>query len=99
MSKKKTLDSTMMSIAVIGSLVFANVIAGAVYLGRIDLTRDGQYTLSEASKDTLRQLHDPITIRAYFTKELPPQLAPITRYVQDLQRFRSFANGYEQLRV
>src|SRR5688500_7296659 len=94
-TKKKSLDTAVLTAAVVGSLVFANIIAGAVYLGRIDLTADGQYTLSDASKDTLRTLHDPITIRAYFTKDLPPPFSTNTRYVLDLlEEYVAHSGGY-----
>ena len=81
---KKAIDASVLTLAVVGSIVLLNLIAAATYLGRMDMTRDGQFTLATATEDTLRRLHDPITVRAYFSREMPPQLASISRYVQDL---------------
>ncbi|RMG81227.1 MAG: hypothetical protein D6714_13320, partial [Bacteroidetes bacterium] len=44
---------------------------------RWDLTDEKQYTLSKATKDILRNLEDPVTVTAYFTEDLPPQLAKL----------------------
>jgi len=41
---------------------------------RIDLTENRQYTLSPATRDILRGLEDPITVKAYFSKDIPAQL-------------------------
>jgi len=42
---------------------------------RLDLTGDNRYTLSKATKDILRNLEHPVTITAYFSKDLPPHIA------------------------
>lgn len=41
---------------------------------RWDLTKDKQFTLSKATKELLRDLQDPVTITAYFSKDLPPDI-------------------------
>lgn len=61
---------------------------------RIDLTRDRKFTLSSASKDTVRELPDLVTVSAYFTEGLPPPYAQHARYVNDLlQEYLSVAKG------
>jgi len=83
MSTKKTVDVTVLLLAVVGSLVLVNVIS--VYLfGRLDLTRGKEFTLSQATVDTLQRLKDPVTVTAYFTKDLPPPYSTNARYVKDL---------------
>lgn len=83
MSVKKSVDRTVLLVAVIGGLVFLNIIGVAIF-GRIDMTRDGQFTLSKASSKALAVLEDPVTVRAYFTKDLPPPYSSNARYVKDL---------------
>lgn len=83
MAMNKSLDRTVLSFAVLGSLVLVNVIGLAIF-GRLDLTHDDQFTLSRATKSALRDVKDPITIRAYFTRELPPPYSSNARYVRDL---------------
>ncbi len=79
----KRLDKTVLLIAVVGGLVLANVV-GVFLFGRLDLTADKQYTLSEATADTLDALKEPVTVRAYFTAELPAPYSSNSRYVKDL---------------
>lgn len=83
MSKKKNIDIAVRSIAVIGSLVFVNIV-GLGLFGRLDLTRDKQFTLSRASVSTMRALEDPVTVRAYFSEGLPAPYSSNARYVKDL---------------
>ncbi len=54
-------------------LIVINLIAEKLFF-RLDFTEDKRYTLSEATKQTLQGLEDVITITAYFTEDLPPQL-------------------------
>lgn len=83
MTKKKSLDRTVLALAVVGSLVLVNLI-GLKLFGRLDLTRDRQFTLSEATQKVLADLVDPVTVRAYFTADLPPPYSTNARYVRDL---------------
>lgn len=64
-------------------LVLLNV-AGIGFFGRLDLTRNKEFTLSQATTDALRRLKEPVTIRAYFTADLPPPHSSQARYVRDL---------------
>ncbi|HSI06319.1 MAG TPA: Gldg family protein, partial [Myxococcota bacterium] len=81
--KKKVIDSTVSAIAVVGILVAVNVI-GISLFGRADLTNDKRFTLSEASRDAVRKLTTPVTVQAYFTKDLPAPYSTNARYVKDL---------------
>lgn len=80
-------------LAVLGSLVLLNVVGLGVFK-RFDMTRDGIYTLSQATKDTLAKLEDGVTVTAYFTSELPAPYSGNARYVKDLlTEFRSASKG------
>lgn len=83
MPARRGIDRAVQTVGVLGSLVFVNIL-GLSYFGRLDLTRDGQFTLSEATKETVSSLADPVTVRAYFTKDLPPPFSTNARYVRDL---------------
>ncbi|MCD4732513.1 MAG: GldG family protein, partial [Bacteroidales bacterium] len=50
----------------------------------LDFTADQRYTLSTATKDILKQLDEPVTVTAYFTEDLPPDLAVTKRDFKDL---------------
>lgn len=51
---------------------------------RLDFTGDKRYTLSKATKDILESIEDPVTITAYFSKELPPNVAKTRTDFKDL---------------
>jgi gliding-associated putative ABC transporter substrate-binding component GldG len=93
MTTNKRADKTVFALAILGSLVAINII-GIKLFARLDLTHDGEFTLSRATKSMLRDLKDPVTVRAYFTKEMPAQLSSNARYVQDLlEEYYSAAHG------
>lgn len=81
--KKKTLDPFVMGIFVVGSLVLVNLLGLSIF-SRLDLTRDGRFSLSDATISSLADLEDPLTIRAYFTADLPPPANNLNRDVKDL---------------
>jgi gliding-associated putative ABC transporter substrate-binding component GldG len=83
MRTAQTINRSLFTLAILGSLVLLNLI-GLRLFGRLDLTRDRQFTLSSATLSTLKELEDPVTIRAYFTKDLPPPFSTQSRYVHDL---------------
>ena len=59
---------------IIAILLVVNLLSENLYF-RLDFTEDDRYTLSDATKDIVSDLDEVITIKAYFTEELPPQLA------------------------
>ncbi len=60
-------------IVVIAIIILLNILSGWFFL-RLDTTQDQRYTLSQATKNILKELEEPVTIKAYFTQKLPPQL-------------------------
>jgi len=66
-----------------GIIILLNVLSGRFFV-RLDVTQDDRYTLSDATKDVLQGLQEPVTIKAYFTKELPPQLMRAKQEFSDL---------------
>jgi gliding-associated putative ABC transporter substrate-binding component GldG len=86
-------NANVFLLAGIGSLVLLNII-GLRAFARFDVTRDRTYTLSKASKDTMRALQDPIHVKAYFTEKLPPPYSGNARYVRDLlEEYRAASKG------
>jgi gliding-associated putative ABC transporter substrate-binding component GldG len=83
MRTAQTINRSIFTLALLGCLVLINLI-GLRFFSRLDLTRDRQFTLSPATLSTLNELEDPVTVRAYFTKDLPPPFSTQGRYVHDL---------------
>jgi gliding-associated putative ABC transporter substrate-binding component GldG len=86
-------NAALYTLFTIGAIVVVNLIATRVF-GRLDLTEAKVYTLSPASKDIVRTLPDYLTVKAYMSKDLPPELATGSRYVRDLlDEYRTYSKG------
>ena len=78
---------------VLGILVLLNVVSIRIF-GRLDVTRNGLFTLSDASKDLMRSLDDRVTVKAYFTEDLPAPYNNHRREVLDqLNEYRAYSRG------
>jgi gliding-associated putative ABC transporter substrate-binding component GldG len=81
MKTKKTLLKFLLLVTVI--LILINVVSDS-YFFRLDFTSDKRYTLSRATTDILKSIKEPITIKAYFSDNLPPDIAKTKRDFRDL---------------
>jgi gliding-associated putative ABC transporter substrate-binding component GldG len=68
---------------VIAIVVVVNLLSTEFHL-RLDLTDEKQYTLSEATRDILSELEEPVTVKAYFSKDLPPHVAKTRQDFQEM---------------
>lgn len=74
-------------------LVLVNLIS-INWFTRIDLTDGKIYTLSKASRDAVKNLPDRLTVKCYFTKDLPSPYSSNARYLKDqLEEYRANSNG------
>lgn len=64
-------------------IVGVNLLANKFFY-RFDLTENKTYSLSKESVTTVQSLKDPIEIRVYFSKDLPPDLAAVKDQVANL---------------
>jgi ABC-type uncharacterized transport system involved in gliding motility auxiliary subunit len=82
-----------------GALVLLNLV-GTRLVGRLDLTEDKVYTLSPASRAMVGALPDYLTIKAYMSGDLPPELAALRRYASDLlAEYREAGGGHVRFEV
>jgi gliding-associated putative ABC transporter substrate-binding component GldG len=78
---------------IIGIILVINFLSTEFHL-RLDLTEDGEYTLSKATQDILDDLEDPVTVKAYFSADLPPQYSSIRQSFQEaLLEYSNRADG------
>ena len=59
-------------------------IAGMTLFFRVDLTKNGAYSISDISKRVVSTLVEPLTIKVFFTKNLPAPYNNTERYLHDL---------------
>lgn len=90
MSSKKKLSSRAAAwLGAAALLVFlgaAGVASQMFVNGRLDLTRDGKFTLAPASRKALNELPDILTIRAVMSRDLPSRAQQRRLEVVDLLR-------------
>jgi len=78
-----------LAIAVLINLISLNVFF------RIDLTKNRRYSLSSLSKKVVSTLSEPLTIKVFFTKNLPAPYNNIERYIRDLlEEYANAGNRY-----
>jgi gliding-associated putative ABC transporter substrate-binding component GldG len=88
--KQKLYITTILVIAI---LLVVNLLSNEFHL-RFDLTDEKQYTLSQATKDILNDLEEPVTIKAYFSEDLPPNVIKARQDFQEmLVEYASLADG------
>ncbi len=79
--------------AIIAIAVFANLVSQRLFF-RWDLTKNKIYTLSESSRSLVGELDDRLLARAYFSDNLPGDLANSRSYLRDmLEEFRAYSGG------
>ena len=82
--------------AAVGVLVLN--LLGAYVRGRLDLTEDRLFTLSEGTRKVLAGLDDVVTIKLFASSELPPEIALTLRDVRDLLAdYRAASDGRVQV--
>ncbi len=67
----------------LGILLVLNLLSNEFHL-RLDLTSEHQYTLSDATLDILNDLEDPVTVKAYFSTNLPPNIVKTRQDFQEM---------------
>ena len=79
MDRKKL---TIISVLLIAIVLVVNIISKKISF-RLDFTEDNIYTLSNATKDILKNIEEPVTVKAYFSEQLPPNIIKIKNDVND----------------
>jgi len=83
---KKQLNraNALIAIVVVIILVFFVNILSTQLFGRWDVTENKDYSITDTTKDVLRNLDDVINVKAYFTEELPGYLLVKNQDVRDI---------------
>ncbi len=68
-------------------------IAGITLFFRLDLTSNKIYSLSEASRKVVSTLSEPLTIKVFFSSNLPAPYNNVERYLHDLLEEYAVAGG------
>lgn len=91
MKTKKSFYTSVLLI--IGILFLVNIISTDFFV-RFDLTENQRYTLSDATEDIVENLLEPVTVKAYFSENLPPNVAQTRQDFKDLLvEYASMSDG------
>ncbi len=71
------------TLTVVGIVVLANILSWFFWV-RFDFTADGSYTLSDATRQTLKELKQPVTVTAYISPDLPPDISKTRDDLRDI---------------
>ncbi len=83
----------LISALVIVNLIFVNVWMLPLRGARLDLTEQKEYSLSQATREILADLQEPLLIRGYFSEKTHPLLAPLVPQIRDMLREYEIAAG------
>src|SRR5574344_2001600 len=73
-------------------LVLLNIAGHKAFL-RFDLTAPKSYSLSKASKSLVKNLDSPLSVRVFFSDNLPSTYSSVSQYVKDiLVEYKGAAN-------
>lgn len=85
------------ALIIVGFLVLINFLAMR-HFGRLDLTQNKLYTLSNSSINVASTLDDIVKVTCYFSKNLPSYVMPLKQQVNDiLDEYRAYAKGNIQI--
>lgn len=80
-------------ILMIGIIILANIISSFVFT-RIDLTSDKRFTLSQSSKNLVRNLKDVVFIKVYLEGDFPAGFTKLRNATQELiDELRTYSKG------
>jgi ABC-2 type transport system permease protein len=75
-------------------VIIINIIGIQLFV-RFDLTDIGMYSLSRASIQAVSTLQDPLTVKAFFSDDLPAEYIDLRMYVEDmLEEYAVHGNRY-----
>jgi len=84
----------MLTLLLVGNLLAGNLWLQQIHKARVDLTQGQIYSLSDATRQYLDQLQEPLLIRGYFSAKTHPLLAPLVPRLRDLIReYQIAGNG------
>jgi gliding motility-associatede transport system auxiliary component len=90
----KTKSAALISIVVVILIVIMVNLLSLNIFGRLDMTENKMYSISETSKKIIGNLDDRLTVKIFFTDDLPAPHNSDQRYLNDLlDDFKAFSNG------
>jgi gliding-associated putative ABC transporter substrate-binding component GldG len=97
MTTTSTKTQTLIRLGIVLAILILLNFISVRWFGRVDMTRTGLFTLSNASKTLVQSLDDRVTVKVYFTEDLPAPYNNHRRQLLDqLNEYRAYARGNVQ---
>ncbi|NQU77873.1 GldG family protein [Candidatus Falkowbacteria bacterium] len=87
-------NNVIISTAILaGIIIVVNIISNGVF-NRVDLTSEKVFTITDSTRNVLKNLDDTVTIKAYFSRELPAELLVLQQEIKDtLDEYKNYSGG------
>lgn len=79
-TQKKLRTSILLVIAIV---FLVNLVGDKIFF-RLDFTEDQRFSLSAATEDILSKLEEPVTVTAYFSEDMPPDIAKVRQDFREM---------------
>lgn len=94
MRSKRYGSSVLVEVLIVIAIIVLVNLLSMRFFARADLTEGNLFSISESTKEVLRDLDDVVNIKIYFSKDLPPYLTTLTREIRDmLGEYMAYAGG------
>jgi gliding-associated putative ABC transporter substrate-binding component GldG len=94
MTKNTRKTQTLIRLGIVLAILILLNIVAVRWFGRIDMTGNKLFTLADASKHLMQSLDDKVTVKAYFTEDLPAPYNNHRRLLLDqLNEYRAYSRG------
>lgn len=92
MNKRNIIRNEVISLAIIVAAIIAANLLGSVLYMRIDLTTEKRYTLSDTSKEILKNIDDYVFFRVYLEGDFPADFKKLRKETKEmLDEFRAYS--------
>ncbi len=81
--QKSRMDHLITYLIVIGIIFLLNIVCLRFFV-KLDLTREQVFSLSNPSKAMIKKLSEPMTVKVFFTPDLPAPYNSYERYLKDI---------------
>ena len=94
MTTTSTKTQTLIRLGIVLAILILLNFISVRWFDRMDMTRTGLFTLSDASTSLMQSLDDRVTVKVYFTEDLPAPYNNHRRQLLDqLNEYRAYARG------
>ena len=94
MAAVKTKSAALITIVIVLAIILIVNLLSLNVFARWDITESKKYSISDTSRKTMQRLEDRLTVKVFFTEDLPAPHNSDRRYLRDLlDDFKAYSNG------